>query len=427
MSKQSGNDFIMNVKESLILTAVNSRRLRIALVNQRYGLEVNGGSEYYTRLIAERLIEYFDLEVLTTRAIDHVTWANHYPEGPQIVGGIPVRRFSVKKPRNFSVFGPLNQVVLASPNKSEQLQERWLDEQGPFSTDLVEYIRRHADEYDVFIFVTYLYYSTVRGMPLVSNKAILIPTAHDEEYIYLQIYRRIFQCPQAIIYLTNEEKAFVEGMFHTEVLPNAVIGVGVTVPDMVDGDSFRKKYNIDGDYIIYVGRIEEGKGCHWLFRYFEEYKRRTNRSVKLVLMGKAVMDVPRNRDILPLGFVSEEDKYNGIKAAKALVLPSFYESLSIAVLEAMTLSVPVIVNGTCEVLKGHCLKSNGGLYYENYFEFEGVLNYLLDHPGEYAKMQRNAKEYVETNFKWDYIVKRLNEMVLLVAKTNFEGNPQDSI
>lgn len=426
MSRHNDNIPMRNDMETAA-PVTGGKPLRVALVNQRYGLEVNGGSEYYTRLIAERLIGHFDLEVLTTRAIDHVTWANHYPEGLQSVGGIPVRRFSVKRPRNFSVFGPLNQVILTSPDKPEQLQEKWVDEQGPLSTDLIDYIRENADKYDVFVFVTYLYYSTVKGMPLVAEKAILIPTAHNEEYIYLSIYRQIFQSPQAIIYLTDEEKTFVEGMFHTEMIPNAVIGAGVTVPDKVDGEAFRKKYKINGDFIIYVGRIEEGKGCQWLFKYFEEYKRRTNRQIKLVLMGKAVMDVPKSKDILPLGFVSEEDKYNGIKAAMALVLPSFYESLSIAVLEAMTLSVPVIVNGSCEVLKGHCLKSNGGLYYENYFEFEGVLNYMFDHPEAYSEMQLNAKRYVESNFQWDHIMKRFREMIFLVNERSANKYPDGPV
>ena len=135
-------------------------------------------------------------------------------------------------------------------------------------------------------------------------------------------------------------------------------------------------------------------------------------------MGKAVCDIPKSPDIISLGFVSEEDKFDGIKGAKALILPSKFESLSISVLEAMTLSVPVIVNGICDVLKGHCVKSNGGLYYKNYFEFEGCINYMMEHPEEYAIMCKNARKYVEDYFQWDDIMKKFDSIIERVGKAS---------
>ncbi len=74
---------------------------RIAIVNQRYGLEVNGGSEYYTRLLAEHLQESFDVTVLTTTALDYDTWENHYPAGTDKIHGVKVRRFPVKHRSSF--------------------------------------------------------------------------------------------------------------------------------------------------------------------------------------------------------------------------------------------------------------------------------------------------------------------------------------
>ena len=128
-------------------------------------------------------------------------------------------------------------------------------------------------------------------------------------------------------------------------------------------------------------------------------------------MGKPVCEIPKHKDIISLGFVSEEDKFSGISGAKCLVLPSRFESLSISVLEAMTLSVPVIVNGGCEVLKGHCVKSNGGLYYTGYFEFEGILDYVFSHDREYAIMRGNAEAYVENNYRWEVIMRNFSEMI----------------
>jgi glycosyltransferase involved in cell wall biosynthesis len=165
-----------------------------------------------------------------------------------------------------------------------------------------------------------------------------------------------------------------------------------------------------------VGSIDERKNCGELFNYFIRYKERTPSRLKLVLMGKEVFHVPKHRDIVSLGFVSDEDKYDGMAGAKILVLPSLFESLSLSVLESMALRVPVIVNGACEVLKGHCVKSNGGLYYKNYYEFEGCLNWMLSHEDSYAKMGDNAHRYVEENYQWDVVVEKFTDIFERVLK-----------
>ena len=384
---------------------------RIALVNQRYGLEVNGGSEYYTRLIAERLTADFEVDVITTKALEYTTWENHYTDDEEEINGVRVLRFPVAKPRAKD-FNEFNGRYLSSSERSLEAEEIWFEKQGPYSPAAIDYIRESRDKYDVFIFVTYLYYLTVKGLPEVADKAVLIPTAHEEPFIHFRTYEKLFTLPKAFIFLTDEEKALVQGLFRCGDIPCRVMGTGVEVPCEPDEAGFRSKFGIEGDYIIYVGRIDEGKDCPTLFRYFLEYKKRRPHSrLKLVLMGKPVCDIPEHEDIISLGFVSEEDKFSGIAGAKCLVLPSRFESLSISVLEAMTLSVPVIVNGICEVLKGHCVKSNGGLYYKDYFEFEGILDYIFSHDAEYAQLRRNAEAYVEKNYRWEVIMKGFKEVI----------------
>ncbi len=386
---------------------------RIALVNQRYGLEVNGGSEYYTRLIAERLASEFEVDVITTKALEYTTWENYYKADEEDINGVHVLRFPVEKLRAKD-FNEFNGRYLNSgiANYNVETEEKWFEKQGPYSPAAINYIRENKDKYDIFIFVTYLYYLTVKGLPEVAEKSILIPTAHEEPFIHFKTYENFFKLPKAFVFLTDEEKALVQGLFDCKDKPCRVMGTGVEVPCEPDETGFRSKYGIEGDYIIYVGRIDEGKCCPELFRYFQEYKkRRPDSGLKLVLMGKPVCEIPKDKDIISLGFVSEEDKFSGISGAKCLVLPSAFESLSISVLEAMTLSVPVIVNGVCEVLKGHCVKSNGGLYYTDYFEFEGVLDYIFSHPEEYSIMRRNAKAYIDSNYRWEVIMRNFSEMI----------------
>ena len=392
---------------------------KIAIINQRYGLEVNGGSELYSRQIAEKLIAKYDVEVLTSCAVEYVKWSNYYKEGVEQINGVTVRRFKTLHEREPKVFSALDSMMLSNPHIEEEISEQWIEHMGPYCPELVEYVDKHQDEYEAIIVVTYLYYTAVKSIVRIKNKAIFIPTAHQEPFIHFDMYKKVFGAADAYVFLTDEEKDLVHSIFHNEDVPYEVMGVGVEVPEVVDSERFKKKYNLD-NYLIYVGRIDEGKDCPRLFKYFIEYKRRVKSDLKLVLMGKAVCDIPKSPDIISLGFVSEEDKFDGIKGAKALILPSKFESLSISVLEAMTLSVPVIVNGICDVLKGHCVKSNGGLYYKNYFEFEGCINYMMEHPEEHAIMCKNARKYVEDYFQWDDIMKKFDSIIERVGKASNE-------
>ncbi len=374
---------------------------KIAFINQRYGLEVNGGSEFYTREIAEHMRDDYDVEVLTTKAIDYVTWKNHYSKDREYINGVLVRRFPVNRERDMEEFAILTNDITHNSERTLEEEKHWLYEQGPVSAALIEYIKENKDKYDVFVFVTYLYYITAIALLEVAEKTVFIPTAHDEPFIYFNIYKKLFTKSKAIVYLTNEERTLVNKIFNNANIKNEIIAVGVDYPNNVSPISYRIKNNLD-EYIIYVGRIDRGKMCDILFEYFIRYKYNNPKSrLKLILLGKAMIDIPKHEDIRYMGFVSEEDKFSAILSAKALILPSQYESLSIAVLEAMAMSKPVIVNGECEVLKGHCIKSNAGLYYLDYKEFAACIDYFENNHSAYLTMCRNAKKYIDEYYSWE--------------------------
>lgn len=386
---------------------------KICFIVQRYGLEVNGGAELHCRQLAEHMLTYYDhIDVLTSKAIDYMTWKDEYKKEEEIINGVHVKRFSVTHKRNADEFNSINQLVYDGCLPQER-EEEWVDKQGPALPSLCKYLREHKEEYKAFIFFTYLYYPTVMGIKEVADKAIVIPTAHDEPFLKMQIFKNVFNLPKAFLYNTEEERQLVNRKFHNENIPSKLGGVGVELPADINADRFKHKYKLD-KFIVYVGRIDEGKNCNQLFDYFQEYKKRNDQDIKLVLMGKPVIPIPKNNDIISLGFVDDQDKFDGIAAAEVLVLPSRFESLSMVVLEAMSVDTLVLVNGECEVLKGHCTKSNGALYYKNYFEFEGTLNYLLTHPVETNAMKQNAKAYVHDNYRWDVITKRLEELIQLI-------------
>ena len=385
---------------------------KIGIVNQRYGPEVNGGSELYARLIAERLKDRYDVEVITTTALDYDTWKNYYPAGVEEVHGIPVRRFPVERERGLG-FRIVNKLMRLRKTGLCFLDRYWVEQQGPYCPKAVQYLVEHRNNYDAVIFVTYLYYLTVAGLPELADKAILVPTAHDEYCIYFHIYERIFQSPRAVIYLTEEEKKLVNRLFHNENIANRVLGVGVDLPKETDGGRFRKKYGIEGEYFIYAGRVDRLKNCHRMIEYFKRYRETEGHleHIRLVIVGKVMMEIDPDPGILCLGFVEEQDKYDGISGARALLLPSKYESLSIAVLEAFALGKPVVVNGKCEVLKAHCQKSGAGLSFGNEEEFITALTALQKDSPEYMRMCSAGREYIDRFYCWRDIIKGYEELI----------------
>lgn len=388
---------------------------KIAFINQRYGTEVAGGSETYTRAMAEHLAKdlkgKLEVEVLTSKALDYITWEDFYRQDTEVINGVTVRRFSIRHKRS-RVFQRGPQILM----QYFHIHWKWLEElrlraRGPYVPDLVSYIREHKEEYDAFIFVTYLYYPTYFGAREVYEKAWFIPTAHDEEPIYMDIYRELFRRVRGIVYLTEEEKRFVEGHFCNEDIPNQVLGMGIEVPQDADPGRFRINYGIRGDYLIFAGRIEENKGCRELIDYFIRYREeRREQELTLVLMGKSLMEIPERDDIRYVGFVPDEDKYDGMRGAKVICLPSRYESFSISLLEGMAYGNPVLVNGNCDVLEGHVKKSGGGFSYTDYEGFKDGLDRLTDETKN-REMGEKAAEYVRNEYSWERVLERFCEML----------------
>ena len=374
--------------------------MKVAFVVQRYGLEVNGGAELHCRWIAEHMSKYWDVEVLTTCAINYDTWKNEFKSGKDEINGVSIRRFSVDGERD-KRFNQFSEIVLKNNNRRE-IELKWMKMQGPYSTTLFNYLEEKKDYYDYFIFFTYLYAITFFGLPIVKKKALLVPTAHDEPPIYLKIFDELFAQPMRIIFNSQQEMNFLRRRFKN-LSEGAIVGVGINCPDNFDGNRFCRKYNLDKSFLLYIGRIDIGKGCEELFNYFLKFKKYHKTKINLVLLGKPEMDIPQSEDILSLGFVTEQDKFDALDASELLIVPSPYESLSMVTLEAFLTKTPVLTNGRSLVLKDQCIKSNGGLYYTSFAEFSESLKYFLDHSEISRKLGRQGAVFAEKNYNWNII------------------------
>lgn len=376
--------------------------IRAAFIVPRCGLEVNGGAEAYCLKIAQRMSAYWQTEVLTTCALDYVTWENHYTPGVERIANVPVHRFRVEQPRDIHLFDKLSEELrILKETPSLAAQETWMLAQGPWSSDLATYVQENKDSYDAFFFLPYLYATTYFLLPLVQDKAYLIPLAHDEWPIYFSMWNRFFTLPRGFIFNTPEERDFLRVRFPTIDFAGPVTGIAVDPPQNYSAERFRQRYKIDCPLLLYIGRIEPAKGCDQLFQHFITLRQRETFPRKLVLLGKATMPIPAHPDLIALGFVDEQTKWDALAACDLLVVPSRYESLSIVLLEAWSVGKPVLVNSSCEVLVGQCRRAQGGLWYQEYEEFQVAIEYLSEDVRRRLGLQ--GKRYVQQSYSWTVI------------------------
>lgn len=391
--------------------------MRLCFVVQRYGASIAGGAEYHCRLVAERLARQARVEVITTCASDYLTWANREPEGLSELNGVAVRRFAVERPRDAVRFAELTARVFGEPARTEPGRvdverarrapladaERWLEEQGPFSPGLVRHLAASRREHDAFIFFSYRYYPTCRGLPVVAERALLVPTAEDDGAYHLPLYPPLFRAPRAIVFNSVEEREMLGRAVGPGLAGGDVVGVGSELPARVDAAGFRRRHGIDGPFLLYVGRVDLNKGCPQLFELFLRYRRETGSRLQLVLLGQSVLPIPADAGLVSLGFRPDQEKWDALSASLAFVMPSRFESLSMATLEAWWAERPVLVNAKCDVLRGQCKRSNAGLYYASYEEFREALTLLESNPDLRARMGGKGRAYYEAHYAWDVI------------------------
>jgi glycosyltransferase involved in cell wall biosynthesis len=414
--------------------------MKIAFVIQRYGSEILGGSEYHCRLIAERLAERHDVEVLTTCARDYITWNNEYPEGTDRVRGVTVRRFANAHPRDIEAFNRYSDWIFNHPHSRED-ERQWLEQQGPWCPALLDHLERNHRAFDALIFFTYLYAPTVLGLSVAPQKSILVPTAHDEPAIRLGIYREMFALPAAVAYNTEVERRFLTAEFPIRAVAEETVGCGVDLPQQgherrepeddlqADGDApapagaapgrwpaqsrgaaFRGRHKLHDAFALYGGRIEKGKGCEELVEYFSTYHEGGGH-LTLALMGVKLMPLPEEPYIRFAGLLSERERLQALEAATVVIVPSPFESLSLLALEAFAVGTPVLANARSEVLVDHCLRSNAGLFYADRDEFVECLRLLAVDDRLRAQMGRNGRAYVREHYRWDLIMGKYEKLM----------------
>jgi glycosyltransferase involved in cell wall biosynthesis len=391
--------------------------VKLAVVVQRYGADINGGAELHARYVAEMLARRHRVEVLTTCAHDYVTWKAHYPEGAETVNGVAVRRFAVARERDPQDFSDRSiQVFERRHSIADELA--WLDSEGPTSPALIDYIGQHADGFDFFLFFSYRYYHAYHGVRRVPHKAILVPTAERDPALGLSIFGPVFRAARALMYNSPEERAIIQAAAGNTSVPGVVVGIGSDLPRETAPERFRRKYEVAGPFVIYVGRIDQNKGCGELFDYFSNYRPRLGQQLSLILAGNSILPIPSHPRIRHLGFISDRDKFDAIAASEALMMPSRFESLSMVALEAWGLGRPVLANGRCDVLRGQTIRSRAGLYYDSFPEFAEALFTLTSNRALHRAFGDNGRRFYERHYAWPVIQRKYEDMLGQLSRAN---------
>ena len=393
------------------------RTVKLAVVVQRYGADISGGAELHARYVAEMLARRHRVEVLTTCAHDYVTWKAHYAEGTETVNGVPVRRFPVARERDPQDFGQRSTQVFERRHSIAD-EIAWLDSEGPTSPALIDYIGQQADAFDFFLFFSYRYYHAWHGVRRVPHKAILVPTAERDAALGLSIFAPVFRAARALMYNSPEERAIIQAVSGNTSVPGVVVGIGSDLPRETAPDRFRRKYDVSGPFVIYVGRIDENKGCAELFDYFGNYRPRLGQQLSLILAGTSILPIPEHPRIRHLGFISDRDKFDAIAASEALIMPSRFESLSMVALEAWGLGRPVLANGRCDVLRGQTIRSRAGLYYDDFPEFAEALFTLTSNRPLHQAFGENGRRFYERHYAWPVIQRKYEDMLGQLSRAN---------
>ena len=377
--------------------------MKIGYVVPRYGLEIRGGAEHACRMLAERLVATsgWEVHVFTTCATDAATWADEFDQGEVELNGVHVHRFASLAGRS-NEFDAFARRALVRPGAADG--RRFIELQGPVCPDAAD--AAIASDARLLVFYPYLYWPTVHGIVRGGRRAVMHPAAHDEPALRLPVFREVFAAAQGMVFQTGAERDLVHRTFATRAPHEIVLGLGVDKPPEVERGGTRDPY------LLYVGRIEDGKGTRLLAEVFAKYKASHPGPLQLVLAGTVNQAPPAHSDIIVRGPVSDDDKHALFARCLAFVQPSYYEAFSLVVLEAWTAGAPVIVNGACAPLREHVERSGGGLTFTDDATFEAALSQIAS---DGAELARRGRTYVERNFGWPRLIERYRRFLTRVA------------
>lgn len=187
---------------------------------------------------------------------------------------------------------------------------------------------------------------------------------------------------------------------------------GVPRPDICDYPKYFEELGIEkGKYILGMCRFVPEKNLHHLVEAFASLMRKENLGMKLVLAGdtdfedgysRGLKEMARKNDVVLTGFIKGRKLHSLLTNCRCYCLPSSHEGLPIALLEAMSYKVPVVVSDIPANMEV-------GLPKENYFPC-GDVKVLAEKLHEVMSKPLVSVDYDMGKYDWDKIAREVDDV-----------------
>ncbi len=419
--------------------------MKIVCIVPRYGAELASGPELACRLLAEQLARRHEVEVLTTCAQDAVTWKNAHAEGLDRIRGVIVRRFANAATADPEAFRRVSSRVLGEGSRTAAHDEQeWVRRQGPWCPALVEFLRRHQRQFDLFIFFSFRHATTIAGIGAVDpGRTVLVPWVSDPAPLALQLCQEPFARAGAVIYVSAFEQQLVKlwvrqrsGLedvlpWGVEAPPPGGLGrrwteveersaddrwAGGTepapgiAPHLIErGAEFRRRVRLFDPFVLCTARVTPGDGIEEAFAWFARYAE-SGGTATLVLSGDKAMRIPEEPWVRFIGHLCEADRPSALEAAAVVLAPCPSDTLALDTLNAMAAGTAVLASEANVAAVEHCRAGNAGLYYADGDEFVACL-LLMEDDRLRNTLGRSGREYIREQLRWDVVLARLDQIV----------------